>query len=75
MNKFISTILAVSILIITNSCRSQDEDLVPNQTENTEPSIIKRSTDSIQVNTSNPENQLVEGDPPPKTDINGENKN
>lgn len=66
MNKFISTILAVSILIITNSCRSQEEDLIPNQTENTEPSIIKRSTDSIQVNASNPENQLVEGDPPPK---------
>ncbi|WP_379964221.1 hypothetical protein [Epilithonimonas sp. UC225_85] len=67
MKKFISTISILAIVIFTNSCRAQDEDLETEtfnkkQTDN----IFKRDNDSITIDSATAITNQIPADPPPK---------
>lgn len=68
MKKFISTIAILSIVIFTNSCRAQDEDLLtetPNKGQTNK--ILRRSTDSIpNIPKDSTRSLPIVADPPPK---------
>lgn len=64
MKKFISTISILSIVIFTNSCRTQDDDLLTetfNKEERTK--IFRKPNDSIRKDSIN---IPIVSDPPPK---------
>jgi len=67
MKKIISTILLLTIVICTNACRSQEEE-VENQTAEKETSnnIFKKTTDSIKTDSVQSVNNSLPTDPPPK---------
>lgn len=67
MKKFISTISILSIMIFTNSCRSQDESLETEISDDyqSNTNIFKRESDSLKTD-STKILKLLPGDPPPK---------
>lgn len=67
MKKIISTILLLTIVICTNACRSQEEE-VENQTAEKETSnnIFKKTTDSIKTDSVQSVTNTLPTDPPPK---------
>lgn len=66
MKKFISTILTLAIVIIAHSCRQQDDISTANNEISQENLIFKKSSDSVQTDSTNVSQKPVEGDPPPK---------
>jgi len=67
MKKFISTISILSIVIFTNSCRAQDEDLLTETFNKKQPTkIFKKTSDSIRNDSVNTINNPILTDPPPK---------
>ncbi|UQB69165.1 hypothetical protein [Epilithonimonas zeae] len=65
MKKFISTILTLAIVTIAHSCRPQDDILTANN-EISQNSIFKKSSDSVQTDSTSIPQKPVVGDPPPK---------
>lgn len=67
MKKIISTILLLSLVISTNACRSQEEDL-ENQTSEKMISnnVFKKTNDSIKTDSLQTVNIPLPVDPPPK---------
>jgi len=67
MNKIISTISIVTIIISIVSCRQQDGDFVPENYTTEKSALFGRENDSIAISDSiNAVNQPIPGDPPPK---------
>lgn len=67
MKKIISTILFLTLVVCTNACRSQEEDL-ENQTFKKEPSttILKKVNDSVKIDSVQSVTNPLPTDPPPK---------
>lgn len=67
MKKIISTILVISIIICTNACRPEEENLVNLTSDGmTSNNIFKKNNDSIKTDSIQTATTPLPVDPPPK---------